>query len=83
MLVHPVSFSQSSTSFEQLSQRIHRQVNSSVAQVNRRTVIMRLPGEDTEDWDKLMDQLDVEESVRATRLMDGSVQLIWTNQHRS
>lgn len=44
---------------------------------------MRLPGEGTEDWDKLMDQLDVEESVRATRLMDGSVQLIWTNQHCS
>jgi hypothetical protein len=44
---------------------------------------MRLPGEDAEDWDKLMDQLDVEESVRATQLMDGSVQLIWTNQHCS
>lgn len=83
MLVHPVSFSQSSTSFEQLSQRIHRQVNSSVAQANRRTVIMRLPGEDAEDWDALLEKFEVEESVRVTRLGEGAVSLRWTNQHLS
>ncbi|MNN06752.1 hypothetical protein D3C81_1195530 [compost metagenome] len=68
--------------FEQLMQRIHRQVNSSAAQERRRTVISRLPGERVDDWDKLLDQLDVEESVRLTRLDGGAIQLCWTNHHR-
>ncbi|WP_367301577.1 DUF1654 domain-containing protein [Pseudomonas putida] len=70
------------TPFEQLMQRIHRQVNSSAAQERRRTVISRLPGERVDDWDKLLDQLEVEESVRLTRLDGESIQLTWTNQPR-
>ncbi|UBM24228.1 DUF1654 domain-containing protein [Pseudomonas sp. p1(2021b)] len=72
----------SATRFEQLTRRIHRQVNSSAAQDRRRTVIRRLPGERVDDWDKLLDQLEVEESVRLTRLDGGAIQLSWTNQHR-
>ncbi|ORL70291.1 hypothetical protein B7H19_05955 [Pseudomonas putida] len=72
----------SMTPFEQLMQRIHRQVNSSAAQERRRTVISRLPGERVDDWDKLLDQLEVEESVRLTRLDGESIQLTWTNQPR-
>lgn len=72
----------SATHFQLLMQRIHRQVNSSAAQERRRTVISRLPSERMDDWDKLLDQLEVEESVRLTRLDGGSVQLCWTNQHR-
>ncbi len=72
----------SATRFEQLMQRIHRQVNSSAAQERRRTVISRLPGERLDDWDKLLDQLEVEESVRLTRLDSEKIQLSWTNQHR-
>ncbi|WP_177410592.1 DUF1654 domain-containing protein [Pseudomonas sp. SDI] len=68
--------------FEQLARRIHRQVNSCAAQHRRRTVISRLPGERMDDWDKLLDQLEVEESVRLTPLDGGSIQLSWTNQHR-
>lgn len=71
------------TRFDLLTQRIHRQVNSSAAQERRRTVISRLPGERVDDWDKLLDQLEVEESVRLTRLDGGAIQLCWTNQHRS
>lgn len=83
MLVRPVTFSQSTTPYEQLSRRIHRQVNSSAAQVDRRTIIVRQPCELLDDWDKFVDQLDVEECVRVTLLGDGAVQLSWTNQHRS
>lgn len=83
MLVHPVSFSQLSTPYEQLSRRIHRQVNSSAAQLNRRTTIVRQPDERMDDWDKFVEELDVEESVRVTRLEEGSVFLSWTNQHCS
>ena len=68
--------------FDQLTRRIHRQVNSCAAQDRRRTVISRLPGERVDDWDKLLDQLEIEESVRLTHLDDGAIQLSWTNQHR-
>lgn len=81
MFVMPTRF-QSPTRYEQLAQRIHRQVNSSAAQDRRRTVISRMPGELMDDWDKLLDQLAIEESVRLTRLESGAVQLNWTNQHR-
>ena len=43
---------------------------------------MRQSGERTEDWDALLEQFDLEESVRVTRLEEGSVYLSWTNQHR-
>ncbi|MBC3410064.1 DUF1654 domain-containing protein [Pseudomonas sp. SWRI51] len=81
MFVMPTRF-QSPTRFEQLAQRIRRQVNSSAAQDRRRTVISRLPGELMDDWDQLIDQLTIEESVRLTRLDSGAIQLSWTNQHR-
>lgn len=68
--------------FEQLTRRIHRQVNSCAAQDRRRTVIARLPEEHSDDWDKLLDQLEVEESVCMTHLGGGAIQLTWTNQHR-
>lgn len=72
----------SSSRFEQLAQRILRQVNSSAAQERRRTVIARMPEERLDDWDKLLDQLEVEESVRLLHLDGGHIQLSWTNQHR-
>lgn len=72
----------SSSRFEQLTQRILRQVNSSAAQERRRTVITRLPEDRIDDWDKLLDQLEVEESVRLLRLDGGHIQLSWTNHHR-
>ncbi|CAI8960181.1 DUF1654 domain-containing protein [Pseudomonas soli] len=85
MFASPLSFpspSPTPTRFDQLTQRIHRQVNSSAAQDRRRTVISRMPGELMDDWDKLLDQLEIEESVRLTRLESGAIQLCWTNQHR-
>lgn len=69
------------TPYEQLTRRIHRQVNSPTAQCRRRTVIMRQSGELEADWDCLLEQLGVEESVRVVPLEDGVVQLSWTNQH--
>lgn len=69
------------TSYELLARRIHRQVMSPAAQLQRRTVIAREPGEREDDWDLLLEQLGEEESVRMAWLEDGSVQLTWTNQH--
>ena len=83
MLLVPIIFhSQSPTRFEQLRRRIHRQINSPAAQERRRTVITRQSDERLDDWDKLIEQLEVEESVRLTRLEVDSIQLSWTNQHQ-
>ena len=79
--VHPVSSLHQSTSCEQLARRVHRQINSSAAQTWRRTLIVKQSGERMEDWDALLEQFDLEESVRVTRLEEGSVYLSWTNQH--
>ncbi|WP_122665168.1 DUF1654 domain-containing protein [Pseudomonas viridiflava] len=81
--VYPVGLERSHTPYERLARRIHRQVNSSAAQRRRRTVIARLSGEKLDDWDCLLDQLDLEDSVRVTRLECGAVGLTWTNQHAS
>lgn len=83
LYVLPVSTSQQPTSCEQLARRILKQVNSSAAQMWRRTLIVRQSSERAEDWDALLEQFDLEESVRVTRLEEGSVYLSWTNQHRS
>lgn len=81
--VYPGGLEQSHTPFEQLSRRIHRQVNSSAAQTRRRTIISRLSSEKLDDWDCLLEQLDREDSVRVIRFECGSVGLAWTNQHLS
>lgn len=72
---------ESHTPYEQLTRRIHRQVNSPAAQCRRRTVIIRESGELEADWDCLVEQLGAEDSVRVMMLKDGVVQLSWTNQH--
>ncbi len=71
------------TSYERLILRIHRQINSSTAQDRRQTVITLQPGENLDDWDTFLDQLDVEESVRVTHIGAGAAHLRWTNQHFS
>lgn len=76
-----ISLSQPVSSFDRLVTRIYRQVNSSAAQMRRRTVIYRLSEERSDDWDRLLEHLNGEESVRLLPLGDGTIQLIWTNQH--
>jgi hypothetical protein len=72
---------QPSTPFDQLACRIYRQVNSASAQVLRRTLIRRLSGERSADWDRLLEELNNEEGVRLKHLGDGIAQLSWTNHH--
>lgn len=72
---------QASSPYETLIRRIFRQINSSAAQHRRQTVIVQQPGDSSDDWDAFLDQLDVEESVRVTRMNEGRAQLDWTNHH--
>jgi hypothetical protein len=71
------------TSYQELMRRIHRQINSSAAQLRRQTVIVRQSDESEDDWEAFLDQLDIDESVRVTRLEGGLARLTWTNQHPS
>lgn len=80
---YPGVLERSHSPYELLTRRIHRQVNSAKAQTLRRTIIARQSGERLDDWDSLIDQLDVEDSVRVTRLECGAVGLTWRNQHLS
>lgn len=82
-MLQNAAFQQPHTPYQHLTRRIHRQVNSSAAQCQRRTVIMRQAGELEADWDFLLEQLGAEDSVRVMPLEDGVVQLSWTNQHCS
>ena len=81
MVFHPVPLFHSSTHYEELSRRVHRQINSSAAQATRRTIIVRQSGERIGDWDKLIEHLDTEESVRVRLMGDDTAHLSWTNQH--
>ncbi|POR62220.1 DUF1654 domain-containing protein [Pseudomonas syringae] len=72
---------QSFTPYQSLISRIHRQINSSAAQSTRHTTIARQPDESASDWDVFLEQLELEESVRVTRIARGVARLIWTNQH--
>ncbi|MGP5237032.1 DUF1654 domain-containing protein [Pseudomonas helleri] len=83
MVFHPVPLFHSSTHYEELSRRVHRQINSSAAQATRRTIIVRQSGERIGDWYKLIEHLDAEESVRVRLMGDSTAHLSWTNQHRS
>lgn len=69
------------TSYERLYLRILRQINRPSAQLQRRTVIERLPDESTDDWDLLLASLQDDENVRLVRLEGGAVQLSWRSQH--
>ena len=81
MLKNACVLQESHTPFDQLTRRIRRQVNSAAAQMRRRTIIARQPGEQVDDWDCLVDQLAVNDSVRMTRFDCGAIGLSWTNQH--
>ncbi|MCO8162014.1 DUF1654 domain-containing protein [Pseudomonas sp. 21LCFQ010] len=81
--VSPGASRQSSSPYELLIKRIFRQINSSAAQSRRQTIIVRQPEESADDWDSFLEQLDVEESVRVTRIEHGTARLKWTNQHPS
>lgn len=71
------------TSYQELIRRVHRQINSSAAQLRRQTVIVRQSGECPDDWDAFLEQLEIEESVSVYRVERGVVQLKWINQHLS
>ena len=71
------------TPYEHLFLRILRQINRPSSQLQRRTVIERLPDESLDDWDQLLCMLEEDENVQVVRLEDGAIQLSWRSQHPS
>ena len=71
------------TSYEHLFLRVLRQINRPSSQLQRRTVIERLPDESPDDWDRLLWMLKDDENVQVVRLEGGAIQLSWRSQHPS
>lgn len=70
-LPHPAS------PYETLALRIQKQLLTPRAQLERRSIISRMPDESEEAWLQLLDELSQEEAVTLTRLQDGSIELAW------
>ena len=65
------------TPYELLALRIQKQLLTPRAQLERRSVISRMPDEPEEAWLQLLDELGQEDSVTLTRLQDGTVEVSW------
>lgn len=65
------------TPYELLALRIQKQLLTPRAQLERRSVISRMPDEPEEAWLQLLDELSQEEAVTQRRLPDGTVELSW------
>lgn len=68
---------QHSNTFDALARRIHAIVTSPLAKVEHHANIAPLPHESPEDWDRLLEEIELAEHVRMTRRPDGSVHLAW------
>ncbi|HFH3077160.1 DUF1654 domain-containing protein [Pseudomonas aeruginosa] len=63
--------------YELLALRIQTQLLTPRAQLERRSVISRMPGEPEDAWLQLLDELAQEDSLTITHRLDGSVELAW------
>ena len=63
--------------YELLALRVQKQLLTPRAQLERRSVIARMPDEPEEAWLQLLDELAQEDSVTLTRLQDGTVEVSW------
>lgn len=65
------------TTYELLGRRIQRVVNAPRAQAERTAVIARQEDESTEDWQRLLEELETLENVTMIPQDDGEVLLRW------
>lgn len=63
--------------YELLALRVQKQLLTPRAQLERRSVISRMPDEPEEAWLQLLDELSQEDTVTLTRLQDGTVEVSW------
>jgi len=63
--------------YQSMLNRVQRAIMSPAAQVNRSVCLYRLPEEEPQVWDQLIDDISENNWVRAEHLDDGGIRLTW------
>lgn len=66
------------TSYEMLGMRIQKIINSTGAQTSKSALLERRPGDLSEDWDRLIEEISENDNVTLAHRDDGNVQIFWT-----
>ncbi|EJN1507743.1 DUF1654 domain-containing protein [Pseudomonas aeruginosa] len=76
-MVRKAASSRAPSPYELLALRIQKQLLTPRVQLERRSVISRMPDEPEDAWLHLLDELAQEDSLTITHHPDGSVELAW------
>lgn len=66
------------SSYEMLGMRLQKAINDSSAQKRKYAILERLPGDQTDDWGQILEELNDTDNVSVAYRDDGSVQVFWT-----
>ncbi|AHY43844.1 DUF1654 domain-containing protein [Stutzerimonas decontaminans] len=72
-LSHPSHLS----TYHRLVRRVNRAITTPRAQRERQANLAREPGDQPDDWDRLLDEIQQADGVAMTRRNDGSVYVTW------
>ena len=66
------------SSYELLSLRIQRAINTPKAQTAKSVLLERSANDEQADWDRILDEIAENENVTIAHRDDGLIQLLWT-----
>lgn len=66
------------TSYELLGMRLQKAINDPSAQKRKYAILERLPGDQADDWDQILTELDDTDNVVVAYRDDNSIQVFWT-----
>lgn len=69
-------------SYSTLARRVQALVTTPRARIEQQAVIPRLPDDHSADWERLLDEIDTTDGVRAIPRPDGSLYVAWFAQPR-
>jgi hypothetical protein len=64
-------------SYRSLARRVQRLITTPRARYEHQAVIQRLPGDQPDDWERLLDEISDAEGVKLNLRPDGSVHVVW------
>ncbi|RON24430.1 hypothetical protein BK660_01800 [Pseudomonas brassicacearum] len=68
----------SPTSYELLSLRIHKIINTPHSQTSKSALLERAANDSPEDWDRILEEIAENDNVSIAHRDDGAVQIFWT-----
>jgi hypothetical protein len=63
--------------YERMGVRVQKIINSPTAQKAKAALIFRLPDEPTDQWERLLEEIDENDNVTLAYRDDGGVQIFW------